>query len=200
MVIVRDADGCEGSVVAHVTNPPPVAVSFGAGPDTAFVSSPVVHFINGSSPSTTSYLWDFAGLGSSTAQHPSFTFPGELGAEHTVCLTAWDANGCEGQYCAPVWVLDEMDVFVPNAFSPDGDDINETFLPVFNVTWIEDYEFQIFDRWGERVFVSTTPGEGWRGDLNGSAVKQDVYVWRLQCRDKYRNTAISRMGHVTLLR
>lgn len=200
MIIVRDANGCEGSVVAHVTNPPPVAVSFGAGPDTVFVSAPVVHFINGSSPSTTSYLWDFAGLGTSTEEHPSFTFPGDLGAEHTVCLTAWDANGCEGEYCAPIWVLDEMDVFVPNAFSPDGDDINESFLPIFNVSWVTNYEFMIFNRWGELIFSSTKPGEGWRGDMNGTAVQPDVYVWRFQGQDKYRNTAITRTGHVTLLR
>jgi gliding motility-associated-like protein len=200
MIIVRAPDGCQGTVVAHVADPPPVAVSFGAGPDTVFVSSPVVHFINGSSPSTVSYLWDFAGLGSSTEEHPSFTFPNDLGAEHMVCLTAWDANGCEGRYCAPVWVLDEMGVYVPNAFTPDGDEFNEAFMPIFNVSWIVDYEFQIFDRWGERIFVSNTPGEGWRGDRNGTAVPSGVYVWRLQCRDKFRNTAITRMGHVTLLR
>ncbi|MBK9762644.1 MAG: gliding motility-associated C-terminal domain-containing protein [Flavobacteriales bacterium] len=54
---------------------------------------------------------------------------------------------------------------VPNAFTPDGDGINDGFVPIFNLPWVDKYEFLIFDRWGERLFTSTTPGEVWGRQL-----------------------------------
>ncbi len=97
-------------------------------------------------------------------------------------------------------VLDEMLVFVPNAFTPDGDGINESFVPVFNVPRVVDYEFMIFDRWGEEIFSSKKPGEGWSGNMKGSIVESEVFVWKLVCRDELTNQRIDRIGHVTVVR
>ena len=70
--------------------------------------------------------------------------------------------------------------WLPNAFTPNEDDQNETFFPLgFNVP-IEDYEFRIFDRWGKQLFYTTDINVGWDGKFNGEYVKQDVYVYSIK--------------------
>lgn len=94
-------------------------------------------------------------------------------------------------------------VFVPNAFTPDLDYLNELFVPVVGCE-VSDYRFSIFDRWGERVFFSDKPGEGWNG--SGAAgthyVEGEVYIWQLQFRADLPGSAIvvDRVGHVVVLR
>ncbi|MCB0791624.1 MAG: gliding motility-associated C-terminal domain-containing protein [Flavobacteriales bacterium] len=92
-------------------------------------------------------------------------------------------------------------IHVPNAFTPDGDGMNEAFLPVVDGPLL-DYAFDIFDRWGERIFSSTSPEEGWDGTLAGSLVPDGVYVWQLRYKavahDGVKQDRL--IGHVTLLR
>ena len=98
-------------------------------------------------------------------------------------------------------VLDELFVTVPNAFSPNGDDINDGFAPIINVPAIADeYEFMIFDRWGLRIFTSETIGEQWDGGINGEIVQQDVYVWKMHCRDTITREEYDLVGHVTVVK
>lgn len=69
--------------------------------------------------------------------------------------------------------------YVPNAFTPNGDGDNDHFAPVIND--ITNYTFQIFSRWGELIFSSSEPSEGWDGRTpNGTDVGVGVYVWELQ--------------------
>ncbi|MBK8582438.1 MAG: gliding motility-associated C-terminal domain-containing protein [Flavobacteriales bacterium] len=119
---------------------------------------------------------------------------------YEVCLTASDANGCPDTYCAPIEVFDLLLVFVPNAFSPNGDGRNDGFCPIFNLPWVVEYEFTIFDRWGELLFLSETVGETWGGMYGGELSKTEVYVWKLTCRDQLSGELIERVGHVTLLK
>ncbi|MBK7754350.1 MAG: gliding motility-associated C-terminal domain-containing protein [Flavobacteriales bacterium] len=86
------------------------------------------------------------------------------------------------------------------AFTPDGDGINDGFVPIFNLPWVDNYEFLIFDRWGERLFTSTTPGEVWDGNYHGVAVESEVYVWELKYRDMLSRDFGKAKGHVTVLR
>ncbi len=94
-------------------------------------------------------------------------------------------------------------VFVPNAFTPDLDDLNELFFPVIACD-VTDYRFSIFDRWGSLLFYSETPGEGWNGEGPAGThyVQGEAYVWQLQFRADLPGNAIvvDRVGHVTVLR
>ncbi|MCC6542450.1 MAG: gliding motility-associated C-terminal domain-containing protein, partial [Flavobacteriales bacterium] len=92
-------------------------------------------------------------------------------------------------------------IHVPNAFTPNHDGINDTFLPVVDGT-LDTYRLDIFDRWGECIHTSTDRTEGWNGQLNGVLVQDGVYVWKLQYRllgpEGVRSEQL--IGHVTLLR
>lgn len=91
--------------------------------------------------------------------------------------------------------------FEPNAFTPNGDDVNDLFrLPVCSD--VEDYSFYVYNRWGEPVFHSTIPNAAWDGTHNGQPLASDVYVWRMQYRavENGQEAPVKRKGEVALLR
>ena len=93
-------------------------------------------------------------------------------------------------------------VGMPNAFTPDGDGANDVFKPIFQ-TEIEDYELQIFNRWGNKIFQTNDPEEGWDGRTNGTPSTADVFIWRLSgnvpiCKGTVKPIALS--GDLYLVR
>ncbi len=90
-------------------------------------------------------------------------------------------------------------IYIPNAFRPDG--INKIFYPVISDFNPVDYDFSIFDRLGQIVFQSSTPGEGWDGRINlsGEMAKNDTYVYMLTIHDG-DGVEIIKRGHVSLLK
>ena len=85
----------------------------------------------------------------------------------------------------PIWTLVNMpppitELFAPDAFSPDGDGLNDLFIPIFQVDFeIIDYELIIYDRWGSMVFKTTDKNQGWNGIKMGKNAEPtlDVYTW-----------------------
>lgn len=89
----------------------------------------------------------------------------------------------------------------PNAFTPNGDKINDTYQPLFFCPVITT-NFAIYNRWGEKVFSSTDPNAAWDGTIDGDPAPADVYGWRLEyeaLRDNVRQN-FAEKGDVTLLR
>jgi gliding motility-associated-like protein len=64
----------------------------------------------------------------------------------------------------------------PNAFTPNGDGINDVFKPVFYGP-VSSYTLTIFNRWGQMIFKSRDPGKGWDGTMSGVPQPDDTYVW-----------------------
>ncbi len=116
--------------------------------------------------------------------------------EHWVVLEARTIHGCTG--IDSVLLQPPAHIYFPNAFTPDGDGINETWGAVGH--YIEEFEVQVFDRWGELIWSATDIRKPWDGRVNGAGDAQTgVYVY------KYRAVghlfpAIEGFGHVTLLR
>ncbi|MCB0522732.1 MAG: gliding motility-associated C-terminal domain-containing protein [Lewinellaceae bacterium] len=88
---------------------------------------------------------------------------------------------------------------VPNAFSPNNDGINDSFLPVGKCLDLQGYVFKVFSRWGELVFETDSPLEGWNGEHRNKPATSDVYVWFLQYDDGNKGM-VKEQGDVTLLR
>lgn len=92
-------------------------------------------------------------------------------------------------------------VFVPNAFTPNGDDDNEVFqVSVYG--HLRDFSLMIFDRWGLLVHASDDASVTWDGTFHGEAVPDGVYVWKVRYRTMTDAGAVGRelIGHVTVLR
>ena len=62
----------------------------------------------------------------------------------------------------------KVSFYVPTAFTPNGDGRNDVFRPVVYGIAVE-YNFIVYNRWGQKVFISNTPGEGWDGTISGTA-------------------------------
>lgn len=94
-------------------------------------------------------------------------------------------------------VEDKSHVFFPNAFTPDGDGLNDVFTA--QGRYLETYELRIFNRWGEMIFISNQQDEGWNGTYNGIEVPQGSYAFSATIVDNLGND-LSTAGTVFLLR
>ena len=129
----------------------PVANFIGT-PNPVDVESPLVKFQNTSEYSTI-YNWDFAGISNSTDVNPSFSFPPAIG-DYLVCLTVENIAGCKDSICNPIKVESEFTFYVPNAFTPNEDGVNDYFGPVVGGKEnIQKYAMQIFNRWGKSKYL-----------------------------------------------
>jgi len=109
------------------------------------------------------------------------------------------AEGCSGFDTVHVAVFKtKPDIFVPSAFTPNNDSHNDLFrtYPV----GIADFEyFRVYNRWGQEVFGSSDPEQGWNGRFNGRNADAGAYVWMVKGVDYLGNT-ISKKGTVVLIR
>jgi gliding motility-associated-like protein len=173
--------------------------NFTYSPTDATIVNPEIQF-NNLSDNATSFNWNFAGLDSTTSTSPLYSFPNSEPGSYEVCLSAINANGCNDTVCRTIVIHDEFLIFVPNAFTPDGDEFNEEFIPVVSGFEAGTFELFIFNRWGELIFESSDPNNGWNGSFKGSPVKEDVYVWKIRVKDQISSEKKEFTGHVTLLR
>ncbi len=135
---------------------------------------------------------------------PDPTQPGVLcfpqPGQYTVTLRAEKA-GDSTQFVSQVLKVMAMSDRFPNAFTPNGDGVNDTYQPLF-VCPVITTNFAVYNRWGEKVFESRDPQAAWDGLVDGEPAPSDVYGWRLEyeaLRDNQRQT-ITTKGEVTLLR
>ena len=115
--------------------------------------------------------------------------------EHWVTLKITTPAGCVGE--DSVLLRAPAHIYFPNAFSPDGDGVNDFFGPFGHD--ISEFEMTIFDRWGREVFHTKEMDVRWDGSINGtSTVKTDVYVYKYRAVGHYF-PSVEGYGHVTLL-
>ncbi len=98
--------------------------------------------------------------------------------------------------------IPDIDVYIPNAFTPNGDDKNEVFQPIFTeYNGLIDYKFSIWNRWGDLLMETEDPYYQWDGSkFNGNGnQKSDLYIWKMVYKDCGFNI-FNRIGHVTLVR
>lgn len=93
-------------------------------------------------------------------------------------------------------VTKNWDVYIPNSFTPNNDELNDIFVPSgYGLTEIT---LTIFDRWGHQIFKSNDTVRGWDGKLKGKLCEQGVYVYKAEIKTISGNT-VEKVGHVTLL-
>ncbi|MCC6840841.1 MAG: gliding motility-associated C-terminal domain-containing protein [Flavobacteriales bacterium] len=159
-----------------------------------------VHFMEQAGPTATAFLWDFAGLASSTAPDTSITFTDAYGSQYRVQLNAWNELGCMDSVIRLVNVDDVFLVHVPTAFTPDGDNLNEVLYVEGNDIADAEYRFRVFNRWGELIFETTDRKVGWDGTYKGKKVPVGVYNWTLHAQSVYTKTNHDLQGHVTVVK
>jgi len=194
--------GCIDS--AYYTNeieviPNPTAF-FTHSPEEVPRSEPEVQFDNKSTLAA-SYDWNFGDGSNGMEINPFHVYP-EIAKNYTITLTAYDASGaCEDTYQSILIVKDEILFFIPSAFTMDGNGFNQDFKPVFySGVDIYDFQLEIFNRWGEVLFVSQNPAVGWDGYYSQGQAKEGVYIWKVTFNETMSDKTHVHTGHVTLLK
>jgi gliding motility-associated-like protein len=191
-VTVTDSRGCSNSSSYTLTPPPPVTVSLNS-PYTIWLGDNVdlEAFPSGGTGAYT-YSWNPPTDLSCTDCPISEAAP-KLNTTYAVIVT--DQNGCTATADAYIEVLYAL--YVPNTFTPNGDNDNDEFLAV-SVS-VKEFSMRVFDRWGEEIFSTININEGWDGNYKGIESKQDVYVYRIEA--KFLNGKSQELvGQVNLLR
>ncbi|MCA6365133.1 MAG: PKD domain-containing protein [Bacteroidetes bacterium] len=118
--------------------------------------------------------------------------------EYTITQIVWNEYGCPDTAQLRVEVRPEHRFYIPNTFTPNGDGLNDVFMPA--IMGAEDYRFLIFDRWGELIFDTQDADQGWDGRYKGDKCQQDVYVWKVEYTNAATGEGMSHIGHVNLIR
>jgi len=187
-LIARDVFTCADTANKQVKIFPVPTAKFSAKPINVFIPNQPTFFTNESSPQNLIYQWDFGDGATSADQSPAHTYG--IAGEFQSVLIVTNSNGCKDTFALPnkVIALDETTVEVPNAFTPNttgpagtkfdpSDTSNDIFHP--NVKGTEKYEFSVYSRWGELLFDTKDPDEGWDGYYKGKLCTQDVYIWKI---------------------
>ena len=198
---IVDGNGCSSILdkTNYIVVYPVVHADF-TSPSIAPLYEPTIAFEN-HSVNSTGYLWDFGDFSSSPEENPEHTFPLTRGSNYLVCSDAYSQYGCNDSICKMIQIKGEIAYFVPNAFTPDGDEYNNTFKPIITEGFDQtSYEFLIFNRWGELIFESHDYEVGWDGTYNFSMCQDGTYTWKLKVRPMDSMEFEDLNGSVTLLR
>ncbi len=202
ILTVTSAQGCVATDSLHNyihVIPGPIA-AFSFSPQPATMLDPTINFTDQSAPSGGQWYWDFGtGGDTSVLQNPIFVYPDT--GRFVVTMIVATANGsCPDTAYATVVISPELLIWIPNAFTPNNDQRNDIFLPVFSDPfYITKYSMMIFDRWGNLIFDTADPFMGWDGRTKSARAEIDTYVFRINVTgtDGINHRYV---GHVNLIR
>jgi gliding motility-associated-like protein len=172
-----------------VKGSPPPQADFYFTPSYVSYLDPLVSFIDASTGSPYYWSWNFGEISSgahdsSSLQNPSHVY-GDTG-QYCITLIVFDSTRvCHDTAVKCLKIEPEFTFYIPNAFTPNHDGINEMFLGYG--TYIKQFHIMVFDRWGNLIFESNDINKGWDGKVqngnSGELVQEDVYVWKVDLTD-----------------
>ena len=195
--IVADINGCSSLITDNVTvdvTPPIKVTTFPY--DT--IGYPMDQFQLNATSLATNFTWTpTTGLSNPAIPNPIVTV-GNIGDDVVYQVTATTAAGCKGEGYVRLRIYTGPDIYVPTAFTPNGDGKNDKFYP-FPVGIKAINYFRVFNRWGQMIFSSSRLNDGWDGRLGGTEQPTGTYVWMAQAVTN-DNKVITKKGTVTLIR
>ncbi|MDD3877620.1 MAG: PKD domain-containing protein [Bacteroidales bacterium] len=202
-LFVATTDNCEGVLTVPQmieVYPNPVA-EFSLSPSVTDEENALIFFYDESVLASV-WHWDFGNSSSGTqntsnSQSTSHYYTSE--GTYTISLMVESVHGCVDSTSKEVIIKPSFTFYIPNVFTPDGDNINDYFQG-FGTNIVE-YSMMIFNRWGEMLYETDDYNIPWDGkSLNASEVcMQDVYVYRIVILD-INGKVHKYYGHVTLLK
>lgn len=179
--------------------PKPIA-NYAVELDNGTILQPLVHFTN-QSQNYTKWWWSYGDLSpiDSVKSNPIHSYDEVTAQTYATYLIVANQYMCKDTAYVKVEIAPEFVFYIPNAFSPNDDGVNDFFTG--KGVGIEKFDLWIFDRWGEMIYHSDDITKGWDGTVQGKAgvEKQDVYIWKVKLKDVLGKKH-EYVGHVTLLR
>jgi gliding motility-associated-like protein len=210
-VVFNYTDNTEGHCKTQATLEKPITVygnptagfSYGPYGNDLTISDPEVQFTNLSSAiGGNTYKWQIDSLSTSTDVNPTYKFPA-IG-KYNITLTATSIYGCTDKTTQTLEIKNDFGIFIPNTFTPNDDDLNDVFVPVFTPYGLDakTFEMEIFDRWGKSLYQTKDVTKGWNGKVQNKADERqsnDVFMYKIKYKDM-NGIAYVKEGKVILLR
>lgn len=196
-LIIASPNGCKDTFelpASLVVNQTPTA-GFDIDPKDTSVFYSQVHLSDFSKNTTNcNMFWGDGSVPGNCMTGHDYTVPGTYQVMQIV-----ENNGCFDTTYARVIVRPEFVFWLPNAFTPgESDGLNDVYKP--KLYGVHDYRFMVFDRWGEKLFDTSNPEEGWSGYRNNRLCQEDVYVYKITFRDDVSLKGHQYIGHFTLVK
>ncbi len=189
---VLDSNGCTHTKTRneYIQIFPPAEIRYTISPQVTNLLNSNIVFQN-NTENCASQEWDLGIYGSSTSNTYSYTFE-DVGTYY-VGLSVATEDGCIEQITDSVVIEDNYVIYFPTSFTPNGDGLNDLFMPLGG--GIEEFKLEIYNRWGNVIFTTVNKSQAWDGYGHG----QDNYIWKVYLKD---NKGVDRemIGSVTLLR
>ena len=176
--------------------------SFTINPQKVSMFNPKVSLSSTSSADVVSVIWDIpSGNPSSSNLTDLYTvYPLDSVNDYFVTLYVTNEHGCKDSITNFIQVHEEVLLYAPNTFTPDGDKFNQTWK-VFAVGLDpEKFELQLFNRWGEMVFHTKDVNEGWDAIYKGKEVQEGTFNWSVFAGNKYDDNKYIYRGSVNVIR
>ncbi len=198
---IRTDEGCIDTLtlsqedLIHIF-PIPTA-DFSVSREETDICHPSIYFTNESTGANRYYYWLDEGATFTTEEN--FSFPFSSSGYHYPYLIAYNQEGCSDTAKVRIYI-EPFSVFIPNTFTPDGDQFNNYFVAE---TWLppSSWDLKVYDRWGEIVFKTNDYTERWDGTYKGTLVQSGTYQYTLTYRScAAENSTVFLEGHVNVLR
>lgn len=145
-----------------------------------------------------SYNWDFGDGQSSILQDPESHFYEEWGEYYVTLGVTTEINNCYKETSQLVQVAPLYYFYAPNTFTPNGDQLNDSFGP--SIVGHETFEMFIFDRWGKQVFHSTDMNDKWDGKFKSTEAMNGTYTYKVLVKKHFDPEIYEEYGFVNLIR
>ncbi len=183
VTLITSINGCENSLTKPdliCINLVPIASFYFNETENSVDESSL--FFQNSSLNATFYEWDFGDSSAfSNETNPIHTYFKNAKDNYTITLVAKSEIGCTDTTKLDFRFKDDLIYYVPNAFTPDGNEFNTYFKPVFTSGFeLTSYKLRIFDRWGELIFESLDSKVGWDGTYGSFIAQEGIYSWQIE--------------------
>ena len=198
-LIAETTEVCKDTSAAVLSNilvnPKPVS-SFTFSPKETSIFDPDINIQSTASLDVLTTVFNFGdGSGSSTIQN-LHTYS-DFGV-YRISLNVTNSFGCADSSSDFVKILPEFRFWIPNSFTPDDNSRNDIFMP--KIIGAVQYEFEIYNRWGQRIFRTSNPEEGWNGSYKERESPQGIYIWKISFKNVATEQIEKHVGHLTLIR
>jgi len=201
-VIGTDQNGCQSIPVQAMVQIDPIPnPNFYINPDQVEIDDPVISVYN----VTQGNLHHFWNINGASFENENSSFDFELPiieGTYSVMLVSSTDLGCSDSLLLTATVMNNIAVYIPNAFTPDQNEFNTVFFPVFSTGFTpKGYSFQIFNRWGEEIFYSADPYAYWDGAmLDGTKCPDGTYNYLVEYQETQNSEPRKILGFVHLIR
>jgi len=189
-----DAYGCSDTAAVNIIEPPLITVKISAN---RLAVRDIWHTLSATASPTQTYTYNWSPSTVFGTQTNLMSINGRFQTSTLVTVRATDAKGCYAEDTASIEVIIPFVDFIPTAFSPNGDNINDVFgLPdIFEIE-----QFDIYNRWGALLFKGSATNPNWNGQYEGQTVPIGTYMYLIKVKLKGTVYSFEHEGTISVLR